>query len=646
MVALLKDSPEFTKIFGTKDFEKFTSEFPPYSVVQTAVNDPAVRRDVGLGSAEAMMGMLCKDLQTGGRSMVWKLAVTTGDFLVNKDVNLPVRMMPGLEQIVNSAAIGDKLTAAEVTGVVLATVKDPKTGAKLAGKVVLGVALAAIGTAVPVVGAIAGAVVAFVGALVGLLKSNEKRNPLDDPAVRNELYKQFPPLQVQDGDLDTEIVNKQLLPALVSQDWTSIYLPRFTGDWVGLERLGGFAFARGASQSHSTNFNEEIQAFVPSPDGLGVLPGTNQCTSVLQISLDPAGGEMAKFFDNAKNDPRRQAGAADRVVDTGGFYLALGRLAGLAWDWATRPDSPYQYRLDCMRMHAAWREHCDSGLQFIKDIVFPWFGINSENGAIRGSANLEGFYGSAVYAAIGSWACTMTGGTNHHPIFTLFSETHGLPADEIPTQPVEVYPGSRQSGAFLPILDTPTKAWQGCMGTIYDRTPCIRGVLDALQKQQRYALRHSLAAAYVRGTDAAFAGDGELLKLLNTQRAALLQHEDRKFIDLRDVPAGEPWNGQDWREALVQAGVPPKPLTAPGGFKFSQAPGNEPRPEVPELQPGPPVPWLARPPTRRGRVDSTLPTVLGAAGAAALGAAWWWRTKRRRKNFVDQDPSSKQRNHG
>jgi len=630
MVAVLKDSPEYAKIFGTKDFEKFVSEFPPYSVVQVAVNDPAVRRDAGLSSADAMMGMLCKDLQAGSRSMVWKLAVTTGDFASNANINLPSRLMPGLEQLINSAAIGDKLTAREVTDVVLATAADPKAGAKVAGKVVLGVALAAVGTAVPLIGTIGAAVVAFVGALIGLLKSKQPRDPMADPAVRAELYKQFPPLQVQDGDLDAELVNKALLPAMVSQDWTGIYLPRFTGDWVGLERLGGFAFARGQTKPRSTNFGEEIQTFVASPDGLGVLPGTNQCTSVLQISLDPAGAEMAQFFIHARNDPRRRPGAADRVVDTGGFYLALGRLAGLAWDWATRPDSPYQYRLDCLRMHAAWREHTESGIEFIKEVVFPWFGLSNDQGRIRGSANLEGFYGSAVFAAVGSWACSKTGGTNHHPVFKLWADTYGLPADQIPVQPTEVFPGSRNAGAFLPILDPPTKAFQGCMSTIYERTPAIRTTLDALQRQQRYALRNSLVAAYVRSSDAAFAGDPKLLELLNTQRALLLQHEDRKAIDLRDVPHGESWNGEDWRGALIKSGVPPKPsAVAAVGLKFAGA--DDPPPTVPPVQAGPPVPWLARP-VDRG--DSSLPVVLGSAGVA-LGAAWWWRVRRRRKNFVD-----------
>lgn len=639
MVALLEGSPELAKIFGTATFDKFESEFPPYSVVQSAVNDPSVRRDAGLDNAGAMMGMLCKDLQSGSRAMVWKLAVTTGDFVGNQGINLPSRLMPGLEALVASVNIPGSLTAAEVTNVVLATAKDPKQGAKLAGKVALGIALTAIGTAVPLVGAIGAAVVAFVGALIGLLKAGKTGNPLTDPALRNELYRRFPPLQTQDGDLDTQLVNKALLTRLVSQDWTGIYLPRFTGSWLGLERGGGFAFARGNPGIPSKNFNEEIQTFVPSLDGLGVLPGTNQCTSVLQISLDPAGNEMAEFFAYAGKDPREQKGAADRIVDTGGFYLALGRLAGLAWDWATKPDSPYQYRLDAVRMHKAWKEHCDSGIQFIKDIVFPWWGINLEGSKIRGAANLEGFYGSAVYAAIGSWGCALAGGTTNYPIFAPWMGTLGFPADALADNPVDLYPGSQQSGAFLPIQNPPTSAFQACMSTIYDRTPNIRGTLDALQQQQRFALKHSLVSAYVRHDDAAFAGDLALQDLLGKQRAMLLQHEDRKFIDMRDVSPTEVWNGENWRDALLAAGVPKKPsVLASFGLKISKT--DEPRPEVPGVQPGPPVPWEQRPLRRpRPASSSSAPAIVGATGAAILGAAWLWRIRQRRKNFVDQSPA-------
>jgi hypothetical protein len=154
---------------------------------------------------------------------------------------------------------------------------------------------------------------------------------------------------------------------------------------------------------------------VPS-GGVGLIPGTTILTSVIQVSLDPRGPAF-KAFLNGGGDPRGPYSAtnptsgANYVIDTGSFYPATARFAGLAWEWATKPGSPYLYRLDCARMHAAWLDYCEAGIDYLRERVFPWWSKNLKPDGTMQSRNLEGFFGSAVYYGVGSWACGVLGGT-------------------------------------------------------------------------------------------------------------------------------------------------------------------------------------------------------------------------------------------
>jgi len=121
------------------------------------------------------------------------------------------------------------------------------------------------------------------------------------------------------------------------------------------------------------------------------------------------------------------------------------------------------------------------------------------------------------------------------------------------------------SGGFLPILDDPTKGFQNCLGTIYYRNPAIRDTLNALQRRQRHNLKYSLVSAYVRRTDAAFAGDPALQTLLDDMRDLLLKSEARKAINMLDVPEDERHRGKDWRAQLLASGVPKRRQAHPQG---------------------------------------------------------------------------------
>lgn len=178
---------------------------------------------------------------------------------------------------------------------------------------------------------------------------------------------------------------------------------------------------------------------------------------------------------------------------------------------------------------------------------------------------------------MGSWACGVLG-TTLHPIYTKFDQPSGRPREQMRSH--NLFRNSGYSGAFLPILYDPTKGFQNCLGTIYYRNPAIRDTLNALQKRQRHNLKSSPpVSAYVRRTDAAFAGDPALQTLLDDMRDLLLKSEARKAINMLDVPEDECHRGKDWRAQLLDSGVPKFPNKF--GIKARLSAGDG-KPEEPE----------------------------------------------------------------
>ncbi|MCY1054640.1 hypothetical protein [Nannocystis sp. SCPEA4] len=124
------------------------------------------------------------------------------------------------------------------------------------------------------------------------------------------------------------------------------------------------------------------------------------------MNLDRRGHAYSNFLKGG-DDPRGPMTAsnpmsgAQYVIDTGSFYPATARLGALAWEWATRTGSPYLYRLDVPRMHAAWKAYCDAGIDYLRERVFPWYAkfLNAKAHGGADNVNLEGFFGSAVNTA-------------------------------------------------------------------------------------------------------------------------------------------------------------------------------------------------------------------------------------------------------
>ncbi|MBK7830484.1 hypothetical protein [Nannocystis sp.] len=617
MVALRPGSAAFEAAFGAalSEYDTFKSEFPSHQELQNAWLDPSVGASFGLDRFDTTAAHQARDLHTGSRLLLFDLATDFGTE-ITKFNNYPSGLLGGLKSVIDATPIGTALSERDVADIFDAASKG--NAGKVVATVTLGVGLAAVGTAIPVVGQIGAAIAALVTGIVKIIKARKAKQDRHDAAVREAMYRSFPPLQTADSVTDSGLVQNQVRTTLQTQDWTRLFLPRFKGEWVGIERDRGFAFAQGEVDKWSDEFaGDEGEAFVPS-GGVGLIPGTTILTSVIQVNLDPRGAAF-KAFLNRGSDPRgayshsNPVNGAQYIIDTGSFYPATARLAGLAWEWATKPGSPYLYRLDCIRMHAEWLAYCEAGIDYLRERVFPWWGKNLNGDGTIKSRNLEGFFGAAVYYGVGSWACQTLGGTNLHPIYTKFDTPTGYFREEMKTS--NLYPGSLYSGPFLPILDTPSKGFQSCMGTIYYRNPAIYDTLNALQKRQRHNLKYSLVSAYVRRSDAAFAGDAGLQSLLDDMRALLLKSEARMAINMLDVPEGERHNGKDWRAQLLASGVPKVPSRFGIHARLSAGDGKpeEPEPDLPPLRVGNPVPpaW-DDPPVRRGRQDRDAdPAVMG-----------------------------------
>lgn len=621
MVALKYGTPEFLEVFGA-DFSvlrEFESSLPSYQELQLSWCDPSIRASLGLDRFDKIASYQAQDLSLGARSLLFDLASDLGTEAA-KFVNFPIEKLAGLRACIQSNPILGSLTEADVATIFNA--QDAEGALKAAANVALGVGLAVVGTAIPVVGQIGAAVVALGKAIHGAITAQKKALDRQEAAVREALYKTFPPLQSADSVTDSGMVQNQLRAIMASDDWTSIFLPRFSGEWVGIERDKGFAFAPGKKVSWSDEFaGDKGEAFEPS-GGVGLIPGTSILTSVIQVNLDPRGAAFQNFIHGG-GDPRGAATAinptsgSQYVIDTGSFYTATARLGALAWEWATREGSPYLYRLDAVRMHAAWKAYCDAGIEYLKERVFPWYAklVQARADGNADNMNFEGFFGAAVYYGVGSWACQQTDGTDQHPVFTRFDAPTGWSREQM--KQTRMYPGSVHSGAFLPILSEPKPGFQGCMGTMYERNPAIRDVLNKLQERQRSDLRRTLVCAYVRRTDAAFAGDLKLEKLLGDMRSLLLKSSDRFYVNMLDVPEDETHNGSNWREQLLKSGVPavPNKFVGPKGLKMATE-DTSPPPRLPPLRVGDPVPgaWKGG---RVGRVDRDDPDVMGSASVPA-----------------------------
>jgi hypothetical protein len=668
MTALTKGTPEYDAVFGG---EVVSGAFVSYGPTYTEVTNSFLNGNIaGLFNSPAVVnGGQARDMRNSMRFLVHDLVVNLGD---QAGVNMPSNLLLGVSQLIQNSEPPASLDDAQVTALFQA-VADGDPG-KIAGALV-GVGLAAVSVALPVVGLIGAAIVGLAAGIAKIVKSQGEKLDSKNAEARALLYRSFPPLQVEDSEMDAKCVEVVMRPMMRTRDWTRIFTPQFKGDfWIGKEREGGFAFAPGYRDGIKNEgvdqFGQVTDFFVPT-DGLGVIPGTHTVTAVVQVSLvhDPAalGHEAWTNFAAGKGpDPRGQVGGVygwTRVKDTGMYFNATGRAGGCLWQMATADwrnaegltprdrarlqthGNALRYRVDILALHAAWKAWADAGLRFIRERCYPWFNnYVSGSGVVDPNADLEGFFGTASFYAWGMWGGYVSGGTVQKPQYSKFDAPYGYSGPQLPDAPkaygkIGSSMSSHNSGAFLPIrspLDWPDEL----MATRYERGPLgssIKATLDQARYAQEYELGRTLVAAYVSAADAAFTGDPALLDRLWKLRAALLKHPDRLAIDMRDVGEDELGvpdlpHADSWREQLLAAGVPAFPPAAlPGNqFELGAVPQkasyceagiwcgpSEPPPERPPQAPGPDNPFEPLPaeevPIRHGRKPS------GSGVGLALG---------------------------
>ncbi len=685
----------------TTNSDKFKETFGPYP----SLADPSLARFESLGPTfgaiknaflyedgvqlysdpESLNGVQSQDVRNGLRLLMRDLAVglETDAGQPEISINCPTSLLTkGLPQLVNSAEIGSVLNNQTVYTIFNGVISgDPKK----VGLALVGVGMTAVGVSVPVVGWIGAAITIVASAVSAAFNRARAKKAANDAERARQLYAEFPPMQVADADMDATTVERGIRPLIRTHDWTNTWAPAFKGEWQGVFRQGGMAFAQGGAESGDDDVTHEATRFFVPSGGFGVIPGTDQVTRVVQISLEtnPDDVDAAAWlaFKKGGKDPRgidiNGRKGYTRVKDTGMYYPATGRLAASLWEMLTSKEgysyhgNPYVFRVDARRLHEEWREWAESGLRYIREVCYPWYPkYKQPDGTISAALNLDGpdpaadlagYFGSGIFLAVGVWAGRVAhGSTSYVQKYDIYPRPAGFSGAELHTM-YDAYGmekssvSSLYSGAFLPIYD-PAKWPDQCMGERYHRGPLgisIAGTLADLQTLQAWTLRHTLASAYCSQSDAAFAGNANagtrdnLLKM----RAALLKASDRMYINLNDVPDDEPGisgmpRSESWKQQLIAAGVPATPKKVDNSVKLSAGqrppgqgvgggipcevgipcPDKDKPPPKPPFAAGNPDPWEPKPPKRVGRPDNVVSTsirtrAIAAATVSSVGTA-------------------------
>lgn len=659
MVAIPKNSELYDKIFKNVSLtDTFVSRYPSYEEIANGFLDPS-NKAFRL-KKDSLNGDQTGDIRNASMFLVKDLSLTTGS---SAPINFPSMLLDGLFNVMQSADVDLKLTDNDVTDKIMTGVVSPEFN-KIGGVAgaAIGAGLFTLSLTVPIIGMVASAIVGLATGIASKVRSDKDKLEVSEDKNRALLYKTFAPLQVAGSASDSALVN-EMRAIFRTNDWTDLYSPRFKGEWVGIERAGGFAFAPGEVLGDSDEFAADVgEKFEPS-GGFGIIPGTDIVTSVIQVGLshdpeDPYSGPFQKFmFKRGKKkadrdrpnieygpDPRTFKNAWSMVTDVGTYYPSTGRLGAAWWAIALQEGNWYKFRIDTNRLHKEWQEYCESGLRFIRKKCYSW---------TRDNKDYEGYFGSAIYYAIGSWAGRVNGGTTVKPTYEKFAKPIGFSRNQMVSPNLYrngLRVNSSNSGAFLPLYAiTDAKgnfynnSWwcDSCLGSIYDRGYEIKEKLEDLKNRQKWDLYKSLSSAYCSQFDAAFQADPKLLELLLSQRKLLLSHSDRKKINLLDVLDDEPGlqgikNSSSWKQQLIDAGVP---LVLPNSSKFNKfdmkisfgtniPPDLNPPGEV-EIDPGPINPYdpnfkikrVGRS-TKSSSGSSTLPILIAGAGVASYFFLW------------------------
>ena len=620
-------SKKYAEFVGNRDFSgKFESRLPDYNVLRAALRDPSLKSDAidqvlyATRSVGSLQAAGLADLQLGAQMLTYMRVTASkiGNDLTLGGNGMLTAMSESLAMTMKEFKVPVELDAEAIQAVLA----DAAFAAGLKG-------LGALGP----IGKIAAAIIGAAKAIVDVVRRRKELQKAEDQREAQLLWLSMPPLQEPDTHVDSFYVDTVLRPIMETGAWTPVFSPRFESDeWVGIPRNGGFAFAPGDYVKGEDEFGHPRDKFAPV-GGVGLIPGLDQITSVVQVSLDP---QSLNDWNGSGRWPIRP----EMVTDVGKFYINTGRLASIVWGWATAYDaSPDLYKIDVgvhngpgdKHLHHLWKRYCDSGLRFLRENADDWY---TNNKARLLGDNKQYIFGSAIGCAIGAWRCFNTGPGGAYE---------------------RVNPGrirERMEGPALGrgtlgcVVDPPQmkaldQHGDPCMLTMYDVH--IRGVLEKVRARQHHFLWHSLVAAYVKADFDAFR-DPKMRDALMRARKLMLEHPDRKLVELDDVADDEPGlpgSGKTWKQQLLDSGVKPRHPFMHAGSRISAGPQpgtlkptDEPAPEVPVSKWQMPFGELADAPIgdedEAEKRSKALWWVAGGAAVLGGGAALAYHLKKRR----------------
>ena len=439
MATIKPGSAKYQSYFGSITDDLFESRLPPHEVFVQALADPSLDPDkiddkFAINNQIGSVGVLRKqgvaDLQLGVKYMLKALSVpVTGSDSGTPGNGMLTQHIHALDDITAPTSLASSLSVAGV-GQALGQIQPGMTPAQIAGRAAFGLGLTTLSAMGPV-GAAAAAIVGFAAAMFSAFRSKRRKEAKSEDERMQAAYEALPPLMEPRQNVDDWYLNNVLLGLLETGSWTSIFSPRFDpgAEWVGLERHGGMAFAPGAEVNGENEFGRKNRVFKPT-GGVGLIPGLNRITSVVQVSLDwknsPGFLSWQKTFQGTW--PVTQA----IVQDVGTFYVNTTRLASVAWAWVSQQDAG----LDLYKVHVGkhngpgtdhlsykWREYCASGLRFLVLNADDYYKLEGNPPTLSyarvRSSNPQYVLGSAISCAIGAWRCMQDGGTTYKPKYRL-----------------------------------------------------------------------------------------------------------------------------------------------------------------------------------------------------------------------------------
>lgn len=390
---------------------------------------------------------------------------------------------------------------------------------------------------------IVAAVIAIGYGIYAQVRRSKNEEAMEEEERKREAWLLLPALQGYHEDIDNDLINKYIRrDYMEGADWSGIFMPRFRGNWLGIKRQNGYAFAPGAVLEGEDLWGNPMGVFAaPTLPGtnkrpLGVVPGMQRMTSIVQVGeLRP--GVTSNYqqgagpwpFDNPRN-----------VSDVGDYYPATAQLCTALWQMAEKAGSPDMYKIDTGIIGPAWKEYVYSGIEFLRDNV-----------TYAKTRDHERYiYAAAIGNILGTWRCVVEGGSKDDPLYGTAEDLlfyRDVPSYARPDTGTIARPGT---------LDIKASTGKLCFGNIYD--DYIKPALDNFYARQRAFLRKSLASAYVRSDFAAFQGPpasrgGRLREDLFRWRAELYKSQDRFRINMADVPKNDP---DQVFQKLVASGVP------------------------------------------------------------------------------------------